>query len=203
MISFIFFKVPSLNLNGEKSCTPISTYNTYQKKKFLNTIISQYKYNIFLDGENRAKRVVTNEDRYAIIQKPLGIILEEINDGMVSIAKIDQTGNAAQSGFDIRVGDIVVAVSATFGDEIWSTRGVGLDRILKSIKIRSGDFVTLVLESGEENIELKETAAENAGKRRKDAREKFGSPVVLDPITLTPVDLSKKKKEKKGFFNFF
>jgi len=203
MMNFILSKYPIFNLNVEKSFTYISTNNASKKKNFLNTIISQYKYNIYLDGENRAKRLITNEDRCAIIQKPLGIILEEINDGMVSIAKIDPTGNAAQSGFDIRVGDIVVAVSATFGDEIWSTRGVGLDRILKSIKIRAGDFVTLVLESDAEIIELKEAAIENAGKRRKDAREKFGSPVVLDPITLTPVDSSKKKKEKKGFFNIF
>jgi hypothetical protein len=173
------------------------------KKNFLRTVVNQYKYNIFLDGESRAKRIVTNEDRYAIVQKPLGIILEEINDGMVSVAKIDPTGNAAQSGFDIRVGDIVVAVSATFGDEVWSTRGVGLDRILKSIKIRSGDYVTIVLESPEENSELKETANENADKRRKDAREKFGSPVVLDPITLTPVTATEKKEKKKGFFNLF
>jgi len=158
---------------------------------------AEYNYNIFLNGNERAKRIVTNEDRYAIIQKPLGIILEEGEDGMVFIAKIDPNGNAARSNFDIKVGDIVIAVSATFGDEVWSTRGVGLDRVLKSIKIRAGDFVTLVLESTGENEEQKKQSEENASKRRIDAREKFGEPVILDPITLTPVDLNKEKEKKK------
>jgi len=173
-----------------------------QKKNIILNATSQYKYNIFLNGENRAKRIVTNEDRYAILQKPLGIILEEGDDGMVFIAKIDPAGNAAQSGFDIRVGDIITAVSATFGDEVWSTRGVGLDRVLKSIKIRSGDFVTLVLEGKDENNSLKTIAAKNAEERRKDAREKFGEPVLLDPITLTPIT-KEEPVEKKGFFDFF
>ena len=172
------------------------------RKNFFTKLKAEYNYNIFLNGNERAKRVVTNEDRYAIIQKPLGIILEEGEDGMVFIAKIDPNGNAARSNFDIKIGDIVIAVSATFGDEVWSTRGVGLDRVLKSIKIRSGDFVTLVLENSGENEEQKKQSEENASKRRIDAREKFGDPVILDPITLTPVDL-KKEKKKGGFFNFF
>ena len=166
----------------------------------VKTVVNQYKYNIFLDGESRAKRIVTNEDRYAIVQKPLGIILEEINDGMVSIAKIDPTGNAAQSGFDIRVGDIVVAVSATFGDEVWSTRGVGLDRILKSIKIRSGDYVTIVLESPEENSELKETANENADKRRKDRKGKIRLPCCSRSDNSYACNCNRKKRKKERFF---
>nr|UXY87630.1 hypothetical protein CcurKRNrm1_p100 [Cryptomonas curvata] len=177
-----------------------------QKKKtknFLFSVNAQYKYNIFQDGSDRAKRLVNNEERYAIIQKPLGIVLEEADDGMVCIAKISPNGNAANSGFDIRIGDIIVAVSATFGDEVWSTRGVGLEMVLKSIKIRSGDFVTLVLESPNENENLKNLAAENASQRRKDAREKFGSPVVLDPITLTPLDKQRKDPNKGNFFKIF
>mmetsp|Transcript_5882 Transcript_5882/g.15089 ORF Transcript_5882/g.15089 Transcript_5882/m.15089 type:complete len:205 (-) Transcript_5882:299-913(-) len=173
------------------------------QNKFFSNLKAQYNYNIFLNGNDRAKRGVTNEDRYAIVQKPLGIILEEGADGMVFIAKIDPNGNAAKSNFDIRIGDIVVAVSATFGDEVWSTRGVGLDRVLKSIKIRAGDFVTLVLESSEENEDQKNQAEENASQRRTDAREKFGEPVVLDPITLTPVNSSEGEEKKDGFFNFF
>ena len=173
-----------------------------QKKNSILNLNSEYKYNIFLNGENRAKRIVTNEDRYAILQKPLGVILEEGDDGMVFIAKIDPAGNAAQSGFDIRVGDIITAVSATFGDEVWSTRGVGLDRVLKSIKIRSGDFVTLVLEGLDENESQKILASKNAEERRKDAREKFGAPVMLDPITLTPITQD-EPAEEKGFFDFF
>lgn len=173
------------------------------RKNFYQTIKNQYNYNIFLNSNDRAKRSVNNEDRYAIIQKPLGIILEEGDEGMVFIAKIDQNGNAARSNFDIRLDDVVVGVSATFGDDVWSTRGVGLDRVLKSIKIRSGDFVTLILESQDENTGQKKRAEENASKRRIDAREKFGDPVVLDPITLTPVDSIREVERKKGFFDLF
>jgi|Transcript_8991 C-terminal processing protease CtpA/Prc len=187
----------------------LNTKNNFKNEKKFNeqknlslNMSSKYKYNIFLNGENRAKRIVTNEDRYAILQKPLGIILEEGDDNMVFIAKIDPAGNAATSGFDIRVGDVITAVSATFGDEIWSTRGVGLDRVLKSIKIRSGDFVTLVLEAIDENESQKTIASKNAEERRKDAREKFGEPVILDPITLTPIN-QENLPNKKGFFDFF
>ena len=204
-MGFMYFAFQTSCGNSKKLCLINSSKTerkTGQKKNIILNAKSQYKYNIFLNGENRAKRIVTNEDRYAILQKPLGIILEEGNDGMVFIAKIDPAGNAAQSGFDIRVGDIITAVSATFGDEVWSTRGVGLDRVLKSIKIRSGDFVTLVLEGQEENNSQKTMAAKNAEERRKDAREKFGEPVLLDPITLTPIK-KEDPKEKKGFFDFF
>merc|ERR1719163_2548049 len=159
--------VKSINLNYQcqfKSLCINSTKKnerkTEQRKSVILNANSQYKYNIFLNGENRAKRIVTNEDRYAILQKPLGIILEEGDDGMVFIAKIDPVGNAAQSGFD---------------------------RVLKSIKIRSGDFVTLVLEAVDENESQKTIAAKYAEERRKDARKKFGAPVMLDPITLTPI----------------
>ena len=37
--------------------------------------------------------------------------------------------------------------SATFGDEMWSTRGVGLTRVLAAIRVRAGPTVKLVLES--------------------------------------------------------
>merc|ERR1711990_1434255 len=201
--------VKSINLNYQCQFKSLCLKNfsknerkIKQKKNLILNVTSQYKYNIFLNGENRAKRIVTNEDRYAILQKPLGVILEEGDDGMVFIAKIDPAGNAAQSGFDVRVGDIITAVSATFGDEVWSTRGVGLDRVLKSIKIRSGDFVTLVLEGLDENESQKILASKNAEERRKDAREKFGAPVMLDPITLTPIT-KEEPVEKKGFFDFF
>jgi hypothetical protein len=203
----LFIKIIKLgfrcNINNVSLGKPVKKGpRTKKQDKTSLEMSSQYKYNIFLNGENRAKRIITNEDRYAILQKPLGIILEEGDDGMVFVAKIDPVGNAALSGFDVRVGDIITAVSATFGDEVWSTRGVGLDRVLKSIKIRSGDFVTLVLEATIENESQKNIATKNAEERRKDAREKFGEPVLLDPITLTPI-IKEEPRQKKGFFDFF
>lgn len=103
---------------------------------------------------------------------------------MVFIAEMDPEGNAADSG-EVNEGDILVAVSATFGEEVWSTRGVGLDRVMKSIRIRAGDFVTVVLESPEKLSERKSMAAVQAENRRTEARDKFGEREVLDPVTWT------------------
>lgn len=101
---------------------------------------------------------------------------------MVFVAEMDPEGNAAESG-EINEGDILVAVSATFGDEVWSTRGVGLDRVIKSIRIRSGEYVTLVLESPDQLAEYKDMAAKMAASKRSQAREKYGDQQVLDPVS--------------------
>jgi hypothetical protein len=47
----------------------------------------------------------------------------------------------------VKEGDIVTMCSATFGDEMWSTRGVGLSRVLAAIRLRAGGTVKLVFES--------------------------------------------------------
>lgn len=151
-----------------------------------STIVCEegFNYNIYQDGEDRSKRRVASSDRAVVLQKPLGIVLEEGQDGMVFVAEVDPEGNAADSG-EVNEGDILVAVSATFGEEVWSTRGVGLDRVMKSIRIRAGDFVTLVLESPDQLSERKSFAAKQAEYRRSEARDKFGEREVLDPVSWT------------------
>jgi hypothetical protein len=57
----------------------------------------------------------------------------------------------------IMVGDEVVMVSATFGDEMWSARGVGKQRLEKSLAVRQGAVVKLAFE----------TPASNRGERDK------------------------------------
>lgn len=49
--------------------------------------------------------------------------------------------------YQVKEGDIVTMCSATFGDEMWSTRGVGLSRVLAAIRVRAGPTVKLVLET--------------------------------------------------------
>lgn len=142
----------------------------------------QFNYNIYQDVQDRSKRALNDTDRAVIVQKPLGLVLEEGKDGMVFIAEMDPEGNAADTG-EIFEGDILVAVSATFGEEVWSTRGVGLDIVMKSIRIRAGDFVTLVLESPDETFARKNFSAKQAASRRDEARDKFGEREVLDPVS--------------------
>ena len=62
------------------------------------------------------------------------------------LAAVAPRGNAARSGL-VKKGDIVVMTSATFGNQLWSCKGSGLQRVLKAIKVRAGNTVTLVLES--------------------------------------------------------
>lgn len=143
---------------------------------------NQFNYNIYQDSEDRSKRALTSDDRAVVVQKPLGLVLEEGKDGMVFVAEIDPEGNAADTG-EINEGDILVAVSATFGEEVWSTRGVGLDIVMKSIRIRAGDFVTLVLESPDQTFARKSFSTQQAEARRSDARDKFGEREVLDPVS--------------------
>lgn len=67
--------------------------------------------------------------------------------------------------------------SATFGDEMWSCRGVGLTRVLAAIKVRSGP-VRLVFESPNKYKETKKMTAKQiqakqeaaaAAQRKKDS----------------------------------
>lgn len=46
----------------------------------------------------------------------------------------------------VKEGDIVTMCSATFGDQMWSCRGVGLSRVLAAIRVRAGP-VKLVFET--------------------------------------------------------
>merc|ERR1712023_238140 len=46
----------------------------------------------------------------------------------------------------IKEGDEITMVSATFGDEMWSARGVGKYRLEKSIAVRQGMTISFVFE---------------------------------------------------------
>ena len=68
--------VPSFQPHKFFNCKkPIIDNQVNKNKTFLTCLNAQYKYNIFQDGSDRAKRLVSSEERYAIIQKPLGIVL--------------------------------------------------------------------------------------------------------------------------------
>jgi len=53
------------------------------------------------------------------------------------VEQLAPNGNAARTGA-VKEGDVVVMCSATFGDQLWSTRGCGLTRVLNAIKVRQG-----------------------------------------------------------------
>ena len=147
---------------------------------------AEYGYNVYQDPQDREKRQLSSDDVYAVVRKPLGLTLEESDDGMVVIAGVDPGGNAARTGV-LRVGQVVTAISATFGDEIWSVRGVGIDRVMKGLQVRSGDFITIVVEDHEMAERKKAASRELAARRAEEARSQYGEREVIDAVSWTKV----------------
>lgn len=80
------------------------------------------------------------------IRKPLGLILEENSNKDVFVSEVVEGGNAYAVG-GIKKGDIITMCSATFGGDMWSTRGAGLSRVQRAIEVRAGQTVSLVVQS--------------------------------------------------------
>jgi len=118
---------------------------------------------------NKAARRAGPNDRVVELRRPLGLVLDEDDNGNVYVETVAARGNAARSGL-VKEGDIVSMCSATFGDQLWSCRGAGLTRILAAIRVRAGPTVTLVLENtNEKTNKVKNTA--KAIKAAEDARK--------------------------------
>jgi pentatricopeptide repeat protein len=85
-----------------------------------------------------ARRTLTVE-----LPRPLGLVLEESSAAprRVVVSHVDADAPAAAV---VRVGDVVVATSATFGSGTWPARS--LDGAVSAIRTRCGATVTLVLE---------------------------------------------------------
>jgi hypothetical protein len=89
--------------------------------------------------------------------------------------------------------------SATFGDQMWSCRGVGLSRVMAAIRLRSGSTVSVVFETPGQfqrkreytmkQFEEKEAAAKVAQERKDDL--------------LGEMDRDEKKLKPKSFFGLF
>jgi hypothetical protein len=94
---------------------------------------------------NRAARSVGGDDRVVEILLPLGMELAEDSEGDVFVKSIEPNGRAAKTG-KVFVGDRLTMVSATFGNDMWSARGVGLGRVLSAIKVRNTKPVRMALE---------------------------------------------------------
>merc|ERR1719379_3208227 len=131
--------------------------------------------------ESRARREALSlrdaraGDRKVTFRKPnqatdglvLGLKFREGFGKAVFISKIVPNSEAArlEKQGKIKVGDEVTMVSATFGDEMWSARGVGKYRLEKSIAVRQGMTISFVLESRDDgNRRRKQEMAKQAKK---------------------------------------
>lgn len=96
-----------------------------------------------LRRKEREQRAAEAGDRVVEVSKPLGAILEEDRQGDVFVAEVIPGGNAERAG--LKPGERISMVSATFGNDLWSVRGAGLDRVMKAIKVRVGTSVSVSL----------------------------------------------------------
>jgi len=101
----------------------------------------------------------------------------------------------------VKEGDIVTMCSATFGDEMWSTRGVGLTRVLAAIRVRSGATVNLVFESPTQ-YQKKQQVTEAQVKAQEDA--KIAAQAKKDQL-LAELERDEERLTggKKKFFGLF
>merc|ERR1719247_1732118 len=91
----------------------------------------------------------------------------------------------------IKKGDEVTMVSATFGDEMWSARGVGKYRLEKSIAVRQGATISFVVENSDDGSKkrMRELAMQQKKEQERVSR--------LQKMMTKEVEAEKKKG---GFF---
>jgi C-terminal processing protease CtpA/Prc len=149
---------------------------------------------------NRETRKAGADDRMVELRKPMGMELDEDKEGNVFVKTIDKNGRADKSGV-VFVGDYVAMVSATFGDDLWSCRGVGLTRVLSCIKVRNNKPVTLVFEAANEAEEKKRRAIayKEATVEEKAAAQKKADGLMVDMLN----DDKSLLKKRKGLFGLW
>lgn len=81
---------------------------------------------------------------------PLGIDFEERDGGDIYIKAVDKSSDAYAQG--VRPGAQLVMISATFGDEMWNTRNVGLTQFFTVLNSRFGSTMKLALEKEDQNV---------------------------------------------------
>ena len=145
----------------------------------------------------RSARAAGGGDRTVTIPKPLGLILDDDANGDVFVKEIVKGGNAEAIG-GVKVGDTIAMASATFGGQMWSTRGVGLQRVMRAVEVRAGD-VSLVVQSKEEK---KNVLSNLFGQQDKIDRERIVA-AEQKRNTLEDEIKNERKEAAKGWFGLF
>eukprot|EP00584_Thalassiosira_punctigera_P008651 CAMPEP_0172539262 /NCGR_PEP_ID=MMETSP1067-20121228/10490_1 /TAXON_ID=265564 ORGANISM="Thalassiosira punctigera, Strain Tpunct2005C2" /NCGR_SAMPLE_ID=MMETSP1067 /ASSEMBLY_ACC=CAM_ASM_000444 /LENGTH=195 /DNA_ID=CAMNT_0013324913 /DNA_START=187 /DNA_END=774 /DNA_ORIENTATION=- len=146
----------------------------------------------------KQSRSATSGDNLVELKRPLGLVLDQDDNGNVFVQTVAPKGNAARSGL-VKEGDIVTMCSATFGDQMWSTRGVGLSRVLAAIRVRAGPTVSLVFESQNQR-KLKGAEVAKQAEAAREARER--AQAKRDTL-LKELEQDEKKLKKGKFLGLF
>merc|ERR1740138_2052067 len=142
----------------------------------------------FRDARAGDRKVTFRKPNQATDGLVLGLKFKEKFGKSVFIDKIVPKTEAArlEKQGKIKVGDEVTMVSATFGDEMWSARGVGKMRLEKSIAVRQGMTISFVFEG-----------ARDLSKERAQAEKQARLQTRLQKQLQDEVD---QEKKKGGFF---
>jgi len=92
----------------------------------------------------------------------------------------------------IKKGDQVTMVSATFGDELWSARGVGKYRLEKSISVRQGGNIKFVLEGSDADDKKRMQAQAKAAAKENEKMSRLQAQLAAEV----------EAEKKKGWFGF-
>jgi C-terminal processing protease CtpA/Prc len=149
--------------------------------------------------QNREMRKASATDRLVEIRAPLGLVLDEDEDGNVFVVEVEKGGRAERTG-KVFQGDYIAMAQATFGDDMWSCRGVGLDRVLSVVKMRNNKPVKLVLEAANEAEEKKRRAIAFA---EASEEEKAAKKLKDDALLADMLEEDKSLLKKRKFFGLF
>jgi C-terminal processing protease CtpA/Prc len=166
--------------------------------KTSSTALSMANPNEELMRFARQSRQAGNDDNVVELTRPLGLVLNQDDDGNVYVETVAPRGNAARTG-KVKEGDIVTMCSATFGDDMWSTRGVGLTRVLAAIRVRAGPNVKLVFES-QSQYERKAAKTSKQAKAAEEAR--LAAQAKKDQL-LDELEQDEKRLKKGKFLGLF
>merc|ERR1711871_107956 len=149
----------------------------------------------FRDAQAGDRKVTFRKPNTATEGLVLGLKFRESFGKAVYIDKILPNTEAARLERDgkIRVGDEITMVSATFGDEMWSAKGIGKYRLEKSIAVRQGMTISFVVagSSSDDKKRLKELSDKQA---KEQARISRLQKMLTDEVT---------EEKKKGPFGLW
>ena len=162
-----------------------------------NTNFNGEQENRLTDFE-RAARDAGAGERKVTIRKPLGLVLDARPGGDVYVKEVTPGGNAEAIG-QVKVGDTIQMCSATFGNQMWSTRGAGLDRVMRAIEVRAGPTCSLVLQS---KAEQKNFLADMFGQQKKVQQQRIED-AATKRETLEAEVKAERDEAAKGWFGIF
>lgn len=143
----------------------------------------------FRDAQAGQRKVTFRKPNAATTCLLLGLKFRESFGKGVFVDKIVPGTEAARlkAQGKVKEGDEVVMVSATFGNEMWSARGIGKQRLEKTIAVRQGMNVSLVLENPKDKGSFQQDT-----KRQRELMSRMQKQLQSE-VT---------EEKKKGWFNF-